>query len=136
MIFVDTNILSDFFANDPDWGLAARNALRDALMQGAVVTNHVVLAELFAKREATRACASGIASIGIEVMDLNDDTAWLAGQAHGLYRQRGGERKTILADFLIGGHAQALGAAILTRDKSRFASYFPTLNLITPETQP
>jgi predicted nucleic acid-binding protein len=136
VIFVDTNILSDFFANDPEWGLAARNALRDAFLQGPVVTSHIVLAELFAKKDASRAYATGLKAMGLRLIDLDETAAWLAGQAHSLYRQRGGERNAILADFLIGGQAQALGAAILTRDKSRFASYFPVLSIITPETHP
>jgi predicted nucleic acid-binding protein len=136
VIFVDTNVLSDFFANDPEWGLAARNALRDAFLQGSVVTSHIVLAELFAKKDASPAFASGLEAIGLQLVDLDQAAAWLAGQAHGLYRQRGGERSAILADFLIGGQAQALGATILTRDKSRFVSYFPELSIITPETHP
>jgi predicted nucleic acid-binding protein len=136
VIFVDTNILSDFLANDPVWGLRARAALRDALLQGPVVSNHVVLAELYAKRDATQAIAPLLDSIGLVWMDFDRQAAWHASVAHGRYRQKGGEREVILADFLIGGHALALGASLLTRDSRRFQSYFPNLKLISPETHP
>ncbi len=105
-------------------------------MQGPVVFNHVVLAELFARRDATKEIAGALESIGMKLLDLDSQSAWLAGQAHAVYRQRGGRREVILADFLIGAHAHVLGAAILTRDTNRFASYFPDLTLITPETHP
>jgi predicted nucleic acid-binding protein len=70
------------------------------------------------------------------MVEASLDAAWRGGQAYREYRKRGGDRPPLLPDFLIGGHAQALGATLLTRDPRRFRSYFPDLNLITPEEIP
>jgi predicted nucleic acid-binding protein len=41
-----------------------------------------------------------------------------------------------LPDFYIGAHAAIMGYTLLTRDKGRYATAFPTLRLITPEGLP
>jgi hypothetical protein len=37
-----------------------------------------------------------------------------------------------LPDFYIGAHAAVEGMALLTRDRVRYASYFPSVKLIAP----
>jgi predicted nucleic acid-binding protein len=39
----------------------------------------------------------------------------------------------MIADFFIGAHAQVTGLPMLTRDTRRFRTYFPAVELITPE---
>jgi predicted nucleic acid-binding protein len=56
----------------------------------------------------------------------------MAGKAFHRYRAAGGSRSAILPDFFIGAHAAVTGLPLLTRDKRRYRSYFPTLNLISP----
>ncbi|HEX9638741.1 MAG TPA: DNA-binding protein, partial [Acidobacteriota bacterium] len=56
----------------------------------------------------------------------------LAGKAYRQYRERGGARAGVLADFFIGAHAAVRGIAVLTRDTSRIRAYFPTVALISP----
>ena len=56
-----------------------------------------------------------------------------AARAFAAYRTRGGAKTTTLCDFLIGGHAEAAGLTILTRDVNRFRTYFPSVPLITPD---
>jgi succinyl-CoA synthetase beta subunit len=73
-------------------------------------------------------------AFGIQLLPLSVAGAYHAGQAHRAYRTAGGGREKLLADFLIGGEAQALGADLLTRDPRPYRRYFPNLTLITPET--
>jgi predicted nucleic acid-binding protein len=69
-------------------------------------------------------------------MDLDNHAAYMAGMAFLRYRERrrtGQDgAKSIIADFLIGGHAQVLGATILTRDPRFYKAYFPKVPLIAP----
>src|SRR3546814_20319897 len=63
----------------------------------------------------------------IMIEPLTDEGAFQAGRAFEVHRARrqAGAAKSILADFFIGGHAQAAGATILTRDPRFYRSYFP-----------
>lgn len=46
MILVDSNVLLDIFTADPDWLLWSQSALADALLDGPVVINQLVYAEV------------------------------------------------------------------------------------------
>ncbi|MDQ2878474.1 MAG: type II toxin-antitoxin system VapC family toxin, partial [Pseudomonadota bacterium] len=75
---------------------------------------------------------TSLADAEIELVDMTFAVALRAGVAFREYRRRGGPRQTILPDFLIGAHAEILGATLMTRDR-RLAGYFPALSIITPE---
>ena len=55
------------------------------------------------------------------------------GKAFAQYRQRGGTKSNVLSDFFIGAHAAVSRLPLLTRDKQRYASYFPGVVLLAPE---
>lgn len=48
------------------------------------------------------------------------------------YRRTGGTKSSPLPDFYIGAHAEAEGPTLLTRDATRYRTYFPSVLLITP----
>jgi hypothetical protein len=55
-----------------------------------------------------------------------------ASQAFLRYRRRRGADRSPLPDFYIGAHAMVAGMRLITRDESRYRTYFPGLVLITP----
>jgi predicted nucleic acid-binding protein len=57
---------------------------------------------------------------------------FLAAKAFAQYRRRGGSKNQVLPDFFIGAHAAVEGWQLLTRDASRFRTYFPRLQVISP----
>ena len=69
---------------------------------------------------------------GIECVWLTLEECHRAGQAHSEYRRCGGKRPAILPDFLIGAQAEMRGWPLVTRDRKRFGSYFPDLQIIDP----
>jgi predicted nucleic acid-binding protein len=56
----------------------------------------------------------------------------LAGKVFVEYLRRGGNRRSPLPDFYIGAHAAIAGYALLTRDATRYRTYFPRLAVIAP----
>ncbi len=60
------------------------------------------------------------------------EAAFLAGKCFLKYRKRGGRKDSPLPDFYIGAHAAVAGMTLLTRDATRYRTYFPRLRLISP----
>ena len=60
------------------------------------------------------------------------DAGFLAGKVFLAYRKRGGERQSPLPDFYIGAHAAVRGYRLLTRDATRYRTYFPTVEVVAP----
>ena len=136
MIFLDTNILIDVLAPAQawrDWSLARIEELAD---DNPLVIDQIVLAELASGFPDLDAALIWLAELGVEVRLLDEAAAFASGQAFRSYRQAGRERTAILSDFMIGGHADQLGAVLLTRDPAIYRRYFPELSLITPDTHP
>ena len=55
-----------------------------------------------------------------------------AGKAYLRYRRSGGGKRSPMPDFYVGAHAAVAGYRLLTRDASRYRTYFPKLELIVP----
>ena len=62
------------------------------------------------------------------------EALFLAGKVILRYRKRKGIKQSVLPDFFIGAHAAVQGLKLLTRDKGRYATYFPTVHLVGPTT--
>ncbi len=132
MIYVDTNVMIDVMHGGSwsEWSLAA---LANARLLSAVVIGPIVFGELAGNGAALESIESALDSLGVRTVAMDAVAGHRAGTAHHAFRSRGGGREKILADFLIGGHASALGATLLTRDPRWYRRYFPELELITPE---
>lgn len=65
-------------------------------------------------------------------LNLPWEAAMPAGKAFLTYRRRGGSRTAPLPDFYIGAHAQVAGLKLVTRDATRYRSYFPDIEVIAP----
>lgn len=137
MILVDSNIVIDIFTNDPRWMRWSRASVEAATATERTAVNQVVIAEVAPQFASLQLFLDRLKLVEVEIADLTNDAAYLAGMAFLKYRRRkqsGMEMtKSIIADFLIGGHAEIEGAAILTRDPRFYRTYFPSVRLITPD---
>ena len=134
MMMLDTNVLIDLIEEDDIWFDWSATAVARAAKTGTVVVSPVVIGELASGGRILPATISFLQQLDIMIGQLDAPAAQLAGEAHRAYRQAGGKRDKLLSDFLIGGHAAAEDATLITRDPRRYRAYFPQLPLITPET--
>ncbi len=132
MTLVDTNVVIDVLAEDADWYSWSSQKLEEIAKKGPVLMNEITYAELAYRVADEAGLRSALTSLGLTLGRTPDHGLFLAGRAFAAYRASGGPRTTLLADFLIGAHAEAEGLPILTRDPRRFRSYFPKVTLITP----
>ena len=132
MFLVDTNILLDVFTDDAAWRSWSENAIRDALVTGAVGINPIVYAETSLAFTEAGALDRYLSTLMLARLPLPYSAAFLAGRAFLRYRRAGGVRSSPLPDFYIGAHAQTENLTLLTRDAGRYRSYFPSVNLVTP----
>jgi predicted nucleic acid-binding protein len=130
---VDTNILIDILEPDPTFGPASRDALKRSLSEGAVVACEVVWAEVaVAYGHAVEKAVEALGRMGIQYSATTSESTLEAARCWYVYLKRGGDRRRIAADFLIGGHASKQADRLLTRDKGFYRSYFKVLAVETP----
>jgi predicted nucleic acid-binding protein len=132
-VLVDANILLDILTADPIWLPWSTFELQKARLAGQIVINPIICAEI--------APAFDFDWIKLErwlrpsfltLEALPFEASVVAAQAHAIYRKRGGKKDTPLPDFYIGAHAETAGHSRLTRDSSRYQTYFPAVQLISP----
>ena len=129
---VDTSVLLDILSGDRDHGPRSAAALRQASADGALVASTVVWAELVGAYDDPRALTGRLDRLGLERIPDDRDVALTAGRAYRAYRKRGGTRRRILPDFLIGAHALTHADRLLTRDRRFYRSHFAKLTILEP----
>ena len=133
MILVDSCVLIDIIEQDAQWVQWSMAQIEQRRSSGNLMANIVIYAEL-AKSFATHdELDEFMGDLGIGVQHISHLAAHQAAQVHLAYRRNRGGMVSTLPDFFIGAHAQAMGWQILTRDRSRFRTYFPSVRLITPD---
>ena len=130
MILVDSNVLIDISIRDPKWFDWSADQLAAAMDRGDAAINPIIYAEVSVGYAGTAVLDTALE--GLLRLELPYAAAFVAGKAFQEYRRRGGARVSPLPDFYIGAHAALVGMTLLTRDRVRYASYFPSINLIAP----
>ncbi len=131
MILVDSCVLIDVFESHANWKEWSLEALNNCKRDGLRV-NAVIYAEVAPSFTSALQFDSTLAELSLLYSDISPAAAWRAAQAYGQYRQNKGLQKMILPDFYIGAQAEVMRWAVLTRDQSRFRTYFPSVRLIAP----
>jgi predicted nucleic acid-binding protein len=129
---VDSNVLIDVIEGGLAWSQRSERALESVGAAGPVVINPVIYAEVSVRYEDTDELDFDLPRDLFQREQLPWPAAFLAGKAFAEYRRRGGRRRSPPPDFFIGAHAAVTGMRLLTRDESRYRTYFPTVELIVP----
>ena len=133
MTLVDTNVLLDVLTNDPRWLNWSVSNLRIRANNGPLMINEVIYAEMAGHVSTESELDASVRELEVRFDRTPKSALFLAGERFRRYRRMGGIRTGVLPDFFIGAHAQVLGWPILTRDARRYRTYFPDVELITPE---
>lgn len=132
MVLVDTNVLLDVLQDDPDWVAWSIGQLRAQARVHTLAINPVIYAEISLSFSTIEALDAVVARMALELQEIPKAALFLAGKAFVQYRRRGGGKAQVLRDFFIGAHAAVNGWSLLTRDASRFRTYFPGLLVVAP----
>ena len=132
MLLVDTNVLVDVLQDDPQWADWSIAQLRAQSKLHALVINPVIYAEISLSFSTLEDLDDVVLTMALELREIPRPALFLAARAYAQYRRRGGSKEQVLPDFFIGAHAAVEGWPLLTRDASRFRTYFPALDVIAP----
>jgi predicted nucleic acid-binding protein len=132
MLLVDTNVLVDVLQDDPQWADWSISQLRAQASIHQLVINPIVYAEMSLSFLTLEGLDSAVSTLALELREIPRPALFLAAKAYAQYRKRGGSKLQVLPDFFIGAHAAVEGWPLLTRDASRFKTYFPTLEVVAP----
>jgi predicted nucleic acid-binding protein len=131
-VLVDANVLLDVMTEDARWLAWSAEAIERAANRYRLVINPVIYAEVSIRYSRIEDLDAALPKAMFDREAIPYEATFLAGKAFFAYRRRGGTKSLPLPDFFIGAHAAVLGAAILTRDTRRYATYFPGVRLIAP----
>lgn len=132
MLLVDTNVLVDVLQNDPQWADWSIAQMRAQARLHVLAINPVIYAEMSLSFSTIETLDDVVRTMALEMREIPRPALFLAAKAFAQYRRRGGSKAQVLPDFFIGAHAAVEGWPLLTRDASRFRTYFPTLEVLAP----
>lgn len=129
----DTNVLLDIATSDPTWYPWSAGQLRIAASKGPVFINPIIYTELVPAFRSVEELDEWLDPAVFKRLPLPYALGWKTAQAYLRYRRLGGVKTTPLPDFFIGAHAEVEKLTLVTRDASRYRTYFPGVSLIAPD---
>jgi predicted nucleic acid-binding protein len=131
-ILVDSNVILDVVTADPVWFEWSSMTLSRCADEAVLVINPVVYAEVSVGFRRIEDLEDVLTGLYFRRDAIPYEAAFLAGKCFLEYRRKGGLKESTLPDFFIGAHASVTGMTLLTRDSSRYRTYFPRLTIVNP----
>ena len=131
-VFLDSCILLDLFTDDPKWADWSEEILEKYSQTNSLFINSIVYTEVSIGFSRIEEIEEAISQLGIKVLEIPREALFLTGKAFLKYRKNKRTKKSPLPDFFIGAHASVSSLELITRDLSKFKTYFPQVKLIHP----
>lgn len=132
-VLVDANVILDVTTEDPDWYAWSSETLAHYAGHSRLVINPIVYAEVSIGFDRIEELDAALPTEFFQREPLPWEAGFLAGKIFLKYRRNSGERRSSVPDFYIGAHAAIRDYDVLTRDKGRYETYFPTIDVISPD---
>jgi predicted nucleic acid-binding protein len=132
-VLVDANVMLDIFLNDPHWAEWSESVLTEHANKTTLFINGIIYSEISIGFNKIEEVESALQKGGFQILEIPKEALFLADKAYLTYRKNSGIKKSPLPDFYIGAQAAVLGLSLITRDISRYRTYFPTVRLICPD---
>ena len=122
----------DITLDDPNWADWSESALAEYSVDTDLYINSIVYSEVSIGFEKIEELESALNKGGFQMLEIPKEALFLAGKAFLKYKRGRGIKKLPLPDFYIGAQAAILDMELITRDVSRYRTYFPSVRLISP----
>ena len=132
-ILVDSNIILDVFLDDPNWAEWSESKLEKFSSITKLFINPVIYSEVSVGFKRIEELESALTRSGFQMLEIPKEALFLAGKALLKYRKNRDTKRSPLPDFYIGAQAAIFDMDLITRDVTRYRTYFPTVRLISPE---
>jgi predicted nucleic acid-binding protein len=133
VILIDSCVVTDLADPDSAWFDWSASTLERLDQDNTLVINPIIYAECSVGFERIEEVEALFEHLGFAMRPLPREALFLAGKAFLQYRKRKGQKGNVLPDFFIGAHAAVASYRLISRDKGRFSTYFPSVDLILPE---
>ena len=131
-LLVDSNVLLDVFEDDPVWADWSETMLETYSAEYVLCINPIIYAEISVGFQRIEEVEAALGGCGVRMLEIPREALFLAAKLFLDYRKCKGMRTSPLPDFFIGAHAAVADLELLTRDPSRYRSYFSTIQLVCP----
>ncbi|MGB7414119.1 MAG: type II toxin-antitoxin system VapC family toxin [Thermosynechococcaceae cyanobacterium] len=132
-IFIDSCVILDLFTDDPNWAEWSENILESYSQTNTLYINSIVYTELSMGFEKIEELERAIGALKLKVLEIPREALFLTGKVFLNYRKNKGTKISPLPDFFIGAHASVSNFDLITRDLSKYNTYFPQVKLIHPD---
>ena len=132
-VLVDSCILLDLFTDDPNWANWSENVLEQYSQTNTLYMNSIIYTEVSIGFNRIEEVEKAISQLGINVLEIPREALFLTGKVFLKYRKNNGTKNSPLPDFFIGAHAIVSKFHLITRDSTKYKTYFPQLKLIYPD---
>jgi predicted nucleic acid-binding protein len=131
-VLVDSNVLLDVLTEDAQWYEWSSGSLAAQAERRILRINPIIYSEVSVGFDRIEDLEEALPREVLRRTALPWEAGFLAGKCFLRYRKSGGARRSPLPDFYIGAHAAVSRMTLLTRDASRYRTYFPKLEMVAP----
>ena len=129
-ILVDSNVILDVVTEDREWFQWSSKTLAYYAENHIMVINPIIYAEVSIGFHRIEDVEAAMPLAYFRRAPIPWVAGFLAGKRFLDYCRKGGDKRSPLPDFFVGAHAAIARMALLTRDTSRYRTYFPKLRII------